>query len=255
MPTWTIRSVPSSAFFMRRAVVRVERHRLFLVDVLARLDRGDEVKRMQVLRRGDQHGVDRLVVEQLAIVAVGRRPRRDRLGLVEPPGVDVGDRRRLDVRAADRGLQDLLAAPAGADQAEPDAIVGPPNPAPGRRRRGRCRAGHRGAGRSTDHRPQESATARHDSPPGRNKQQERTERAHATTTQGAASQPPIITRPNAERSLPILFLASPIPSRPVGRSRIGLEANSVLCYVSDRSQARSPGRGYGMERLPCFPFS
>ena len=44
-------------------VAGVESHRLFLVDVLACLDGGDEVKRVQVLRCCDQDCVDRLVVE------------------------------------------------------------------------------------------------------------------------------------------------------------------------------------------------
>ena len=71
MPTWTTRPDPSSAFRMRLGMVGTERHRLFLIDVLARLDRGHEVEGVLMLRRGDEHGVDRLVVEQLPEVLVG----------------------------------------------------------------------------------------------------------------------------------------------------------------------------------------
>ena len=46
---------------MRLGVLHGERHRLFLVDVLAGLERGDEMLGMQVLRRGDQHRIDRFV--------------------------------------------------------------------------------------------------------------------------------------------------------------------------------------------------
>ena len=49
-------------------VAGVEGHGLFLVHVLARPDRGDEVDRVQVLGRRDQDRVDRLVVEQRPVV-------------------------------------------------------------------------------------------------------------------------------------------------------------------------------------------
>ena len=44
-------------------VVHRERHGLFLVDVFAGRERIREVLAMQVLRGGDQHGVNRLVIE------------------------------------------------------------------------------------------------------------------------------------------------------------------------------------------------
>ena len=52
-------------------VIHGERHRLFLVDVLAGVERGGEVLAMQVLRRGDQDRVDDLVFEQVAVVEIG----------------------------------------------------------------------------------------------------------------------------------------------------------------------------------------
>ena len=52
-------------------VVHRERHRLFLVDVLAGAERGDEMLAVQMLRRGDQDRVDVLVVEQVAVIEIG----------------------------------------------------------------------------------------------------------------------------------------------------------------------------------------
>ncbi len=70
-------------------VAGIERHGLFLVHVLARLDRGDEVDRVQVLRRRDQDRVDRLVVEERPVVLERRDAGDDRPHFLEPAGVDV----------------------------------------------------------------------------------------------------------------------------------------------------------------------
>ncbi len=101
-----------------------ERHGLFLVDVLAGVERGGEVLAVQVLRGGDEDGVDVLVVEQVAVVEVGLGVGRDRLDVFEAPGVDVGGADAFHVVAGERLLQDLGAAGAGADDAEADALVG-----------------------------------------------------------------------------------------------------------------------------------
>ena len=163
-------------------VARVEGHRLFLVHVLARLDGGDEVNRVQVLRRRDQDRVDRLVVEQRPVVLERRDAGNDRLDFIEAAGVDVGDRGRLDVRALDRGLQDLLAARTAADQAEPDSLVRPSDSAAVavvRRRQPsqpRC---------SSDHRPQEYASIGHGSPHGRKVNGTDGTRSHGSIPDGA----------------------------------------------------------------------
>ena len=64
-----------AGFLVRRAhalgVVDGERHGLFLIHVLAGVERGDEVLAVQVLRSGDQDGVDDLVVEQMAVIEIG----------------------------------------------------------------------------------------------------------------------------------------------------------------------------------------
>ena len=62
---------------MRLGVVHGERHGLFLVDMLAGVERRGEVLAVQVLRGGDQDGVDALVVEQVAVIEVGLGVRRD----------------------------------------------------------------------------------------------------------------------------------------------------------------------------------
>jgi len=70
MPIWTTgRSLECLAHPL--GVVHVKCHCLFLEDVLACLNRGDEVEDVLMLRRRDQHGVDALVVQQLAEVLVG----------------------------------------------------------------------------------------------------------------------------------------------------------------------------------------
>src|ERR1035441_659415 len=55
------------------AVLPLLHHRLLHVDVLARLHRLGGDARMQVIRRGDDHGVDVLAREHLAIVARGEQ--------------------------------------------------------------------------------------------------------------------------------------------------------------------------------------
>ena len=50
-------------------VAGIEGHGLFLVDVFAGLDRGDEVQGVLVLGRGDQDRVDVFVIQELAVVA------------------------------------------------------------------------------------------------------------------------------------------------------------------------------------------
>ena len=136
MPIWTTRPEPVEGVSHAPGVAGVEGHGFFLVHVLACLDGGDEVKRVQVLRRRDQDRVDRLVVEERPVVLERRDAGDDRLHFIEAPGVDVGDRGRLDVGTLDRGPQDLLAARTAADQTEPDSLVRRPGPGPPRRCRG-----------------------------------------------------------------------------------------------------------------------
>ncbi len=104
-------------------VAGVERHRFFLVYVLAGLDRRDEVKRVQVLQRRDQDRVDRLVVEERSVVFESCDTRNDRFNFIETASVYVGNGDGFDIRALDSGPQDLLPARSAADQTESDALV------------------------------------------------------------------------------------------------------------------------------------
>ena len=80
------------AFFGRAA------QGLFDIDVLAGSDRIEQHPVMPVLGRGDDHGVDVLVVEQLSIVTIGLRSRTGfRQPCFEIRFVDVANRADLDV--------------------------------------------------------------------------------------------------------------------------------------------------------------
>ncbi len=75
--------------------------------------------------RGDQHDVEVLLLEHLAVVAVGPGllvrclPRRHHLGgLGEHPLVDVAERDDLDRRHLEQAEQVAFAVPAAADQAD-----------------------------------------------------------------------------------------------------------------------------------------
>ncbi len=105
-------------------VVHGERHGLFLVDVLAGVQRGDEVLAVQVLRGGDQDGVDGLVVEQVAVVEIGLGSGHDLLRVFQALGVDVGESQEFGIGAIDYFADQGHATIARADDAEANAIVG-----------------------------------------------------------------------------------------------------------------------------------
>src|SRR5262245_10088706 len=70
-------------------VIDREGHGLLLVDMLAGLERGREVLAVEVLRRGDQYRVDTLVVEEISVVEVSLRIRRNFFGVFQALGVDI----------------------------------------------------------------------------------------------------------------------------------------------------------------------
>ena len=114
----------------RLALDDVDADRLLHVDVGAGLHRLDHRQRVPVIRRGDEHDVEVLLLQHLAVVAVGARlllrrlPRRDQLGRVgEHLLVDVAERDDFDRRDLDQPEQVALAVPAGADQPDPLARV------------------------------------------------------------------------------------------------------------------------------------
>jgi hypothetical protein len=52
-------------------VIHRKRHRLFLVNVLAGVERGYEVLAVKMLGRGDQDGIDRCILEEAPVVVIG----------------------------------------------------------------------------------------------------------------------------------------------------------------------------------------
>src|SRR5262249_15237199 len=99
-------------------------HRLFLVDVLAGGQRVREVLAVEVLRGGDQDGVDILVFKKTTMIQIRFGVGRDRFGGFEGFGVDVGDTDAFDIGGRDRLLKNFPAAVAGSDDADADAVVG-----------------------------------------------------------------------------------------------------------------------------------
>src|SRR5664280_992144 len=122
-----LHGMPAGVLLESRAhafgVVHGERHGLFLVDVLATGDGGGEVLAVQMLRGGDEDGVDILVIQQAAIVQVGLSGRRDLLDIFQAARIDVGGADAIHVLAGERLLQDFDTARARTDDAEADTLV------------------------------------------------------------------------------------------------------------------------------------
>ena len=104
-------------------VIEREGQRLFLIDMLARFERIDKMLAMQMLRRGDDDGVDGLVLQKPAMIAVGGRGWDAVSGVVQALGVDIGECGDLDVGTGQSLVQEFAAALSSADQADADAIV------------------------------------------------------------------------------------------------------------------------------------
>ena len=113
-------------------VVGVEGHGLFLVHVLPGLKRGNEIEHVLVLGRGDEDGVDRLVVKKLAEILILGGVGRKLFRFVQAARVNVSDRDGFHVRAFQRGLEDLSAAASRPDQGEADPIIRAQHAAGGR---------------------------------------------------------------------------------------------------------------------------
>ena len=104
-------------------MVGVEGHGLFLVDILAGLDRGHEIQSVLVLRRGDQHCVNTGIVKQPAKIGISLDVRDITLHFIQAARVKIGHRYPFNVGALQRGLENLLAAAAASDKADADAVV------------------------------------------------------------------------------------------------------------------------------------
>ncbi len=92
--------------------------------MFARVERGDEVLRVQVLWRGDEHRIHVLVFQQSPVVGVGLDAGSDLLDLLQAARVDVGGADAFDVFERQRLAQNLLAAVARADDADAETLVG-----------------------------------------------------------------------------------------------------------------------------------
>jgi len=105
-------------------VIGIKGHGLFLVDILAGLNGGNEVERMQVLGSSDEDGVDGFVVEQAPKIGVGLNGGNNLLGFVEAAGVDVGDGDSLGVGGVDSLFENVQSPTASTDQGKADAVIG-----------------------------------------------------------------------------------------------------------------------------------
>ena len=106
------------------ALDHCHRERLLAVDVLARLARVDGVERVPVVGRADDHSVNVLPVEELAVVVVCLRPLpRDAMGVPQPALVHVAHGDGRGVWHAHDVAQEPAAPAADADMAGGHAVA------------------------------------------------------------------------------------------------------------------------------------
>src|SRR5208283_2226736 len=105
-------------------VIGIKGHGLFLVDILAGLNGGNKVERMQVLGSSDEDGVDGFIVEQASKIGVGLNRGNNLLGFVEAAGVDVGDGDSLRVGGVDSLFENVQSPATSTDQGKADAVIG-----------------------------------------------------------------------------------------------------------------------------------
>ena len=106
----------------------VVRARLLDVHVLARLARPDRLQRVPMVRRGERHGVDGLVFEQLSEVDVGGRLLQPfRLESRQLGGdvglIDVAQSHDLDIGDLRPACHMAASPPAAAHDRHPDRLV------------------------------------------------------------------------------------------------------------------------------------
>lgn len=115
----------------RLAVLRIVDHRLFDVDVLARLAGVDTDRPVPVVGSGDDDGVDVLVAEHAFVFLVGLDGAAGDGGrFIDAHGVDVADGGPLNLAGLVQLLHEVLAPRAGSDGAHPDTVISA-NDAPG----------------------------------------------------------------------------------------------------------------------------
>ena len=112
-------------------IIQRKGQRLLLIHMFAGCERINKMLAMQMLRRGDDHGVNGLIVQKPAMVAVDGAQKARGRGVVQALGVNIGKGGDLDIGAGDGLMQQFAAALPGADQADAHAVVGAQH-APGR---------------------------------------------------------------------------------------------------------------------------
>jgi hypothetical protein len=95
-----------------------------MIHILTRLDAGNEMTRMQMLRRRDQDGIDGLILQQLAEIPISPGCGGKSLRLVQTPGIRIGDANGLDPGTAEGIAEYLPSARPGTNQADANAVVG-----------------------------------------------------------------------------------------------------------------------------------
>src|SRR5581483_2842828 len=89
--------------------------------------RGHEMFAVQMLRRGDDHGVDAAIFEQVPVIEVRAGLRCNLLGTLQALGVDIGDACELGIGTRKGFAHQHGAAVARTDDPKPDALVGSQN--------------------------------------------------------------------------------------------------------------------------------
>src|SRR5579875_2135194 len=108
-------------------VIGIESHRLFLVNILARLNGRDKIERMLVLRRRDENSVETLVFEHPPKVAVLPGPGHVAFHLLQAARVDIRHGDTFRVWAAQSRSQNLSPTAPASDQPEANAVIGSQN--------------------------------------------------------------------------------------------------------------------------------
>jgi len=101
----------------------IKSHGFFLVDILACLDRGNEIESVLVLGSGNQYGVNGFIVEQAAEISKRLNRGRELLGFFQAASINVSNCDGLGIRRAERVLENVQSAPSGANQPEADTVI------------------------------------------------------------------------------------------------------------------------------------
>src|SRR5215831_6301243 len=94
---------------------------------------------MQVLRRRDEDGIERTILQEAAIVQIGLRLRCNRRAFLQALGVHIGKPAEFSVRALQREVDDFLATRPIPDDPEANPVVGAQQAGGLKRGRGRAK--------------------------------------------------------------------------------------------------------------------